>query len=82
MDDATLKRYNKLRKKFTELKEGEKFCETCHGEGMVRSKREYNGITKKGALLVCKDCLGYGKLDWVEKVVGKAPYHLSNRGEK
>ncbi len=62
-----MKRYNKLKKAFTELKEGEQFCETCHGEGKVRSKRPY----KKGSLLICKDCLGHGKLDWVECAVGK-----------
>ncbi len=65
-----MKRYNKLKKTFTKLEEGEKFCGTCHGEGMVKPKRSYAGDIKKGSLLVCKDCLGRGKLDWVEEVVG------------
>lgn len=66
-----MKKYNKFKKRYTELKEGEEFCKTCHGEGMVKSKRAYAGALKKGALLVCKDCLGDGKLDWVECAVGK-----------
>ena len=66
-----MKKYNKLKKAFTEIGEGEKFCDLCHGEGMVKSKRSYTGDVKKGSLLVCKNCLGHGKLDWVECAVGK-----------
>ncbi len=66
-----MRRYNKLKKNFTEIKEGEKFCSKCHGEGMVKPKRTYIGDLKKGALLVCEKCLGDGKLDWIECAVGK-----------
>jgi len=67
-----LKRYNKYNKNYTEIKEGEKFCKSCRGAGMVKSKRDYT--FKKTDLLVCSKCLGTGKLDWVEKVVGKKPF--------
>ncbi len=64
-----LKKYNKLRKVFTELKDGEQFCKVCHGEGMVKARK---GVEfKNRELLVCHACYGTGKLDWVEKVVGK-----------
>jgi DnaJ-class molecular chaperone len=62
-------RYNKLKKTHLTLNEGEEFCNTCRGEGMVKFKRDYT--FKKSGLLVCKDCLGTGKIDWIEKVTGK-----------
>jgi Ribonuclease G/E len=37
-------------------------CEHCKGTGYI--------ITRKKVLYRCKKCLGLGKLDWVEKVVG------------
>ena len=67
-----LKKYNKHNKNYTELKEGEKFCKLCGGEGMVKPKRDYT--FKKTDLLVCNKCLGTGQLDWIEKVVGKKPF--------
>lgn len=62
-------RYNKLTKTHLTLNEGEEFCKTCRGEGMVILKRNY--LPKPVSALVCKDCLGDGKIDWVEKVIGK-----------
>ena len=41
------------------LKEGESYCTNCDGTGRVVSGDR------------CQKCLGTGKLDWVEKVVGK-----------
>jgi len=73
-----LKKYNKFKKCYTELKEGEEFCKTCHGEGMVKPKRTYTEDIKKGGLLVCNNCLGHGKLDWVENVIGVKQEGLPN----
>ncbi|MCF8019848.1 MAG: hypothetical protein K9L62_10610 [Vallitaleaceae bacterium] len=52
-------------KLFTELKPGECECDQCHGTGL--HVKFYNG----GDDIWCDKCLGYGKLDWIEMVVGK-----------
>jgi len=41
------------------LKEGESYCTNCDGTGRVVSGDR------------CQKCDGFGKLDWVEAVVGK-----------
>ncbi len=64
-------RYNKFKKIHLSLNEGEEFCKTCDGDGMVKSTKAYLGLIKKGGLLLCKDCMGDGKIDWVEKATGK-----------
>ena len=61
------RRYNNHLKRFIELKDGEEFCKKCHGKGSVFRYRPY----RKKIALTCNICLGTGKLDWVEKVVGK-----------
>lgn len=70
-------RYNKHKKRLITLRDGEEFCTVCHGEGMVASKRNFLGIHKKGRLLVCKKCMGDGKVDWIEKATGKRPRRIS-----
>ena len=64
-------RYNKLTKTHLTLNEGEEFCKTCRGEGMVVLRRDYSASLKTSSTLVCKDCLGTGKIDWIEKATGK-----------
>lgn len=63
-------RYNSYKKKYITLKEGEYFCKTCDGAGVVIRS---NSTNKKVGKLTCHKCLGEGKLDWVEKAVGKQP---------
>ena len=52
------------------LKEGEVICPECTGTGRLTK------ITKEEKLIIsqyprCSKCLGFGKLDWIEMVVGK-----------
>jgi len=46
-----------------DLKDGEVICPECEG----------NYIVGKGKSVVwgCDKCKGYGKLDWIENIVGK-----------
>ncbi len=64
-------RYNKFKKIHLKLNEGEEFCKRCDGSGMVKSAKSYPGLIKKHGLLLCIDCMGDGKIDWVEKATGK-----------
>lgn len=50
------------------LKEGEYFCKKCDGSGVIGRS---NSTNKRVGNLICDKCLGEGKLDWVEKAVGK-----------
>jgi len=61
-------RYNWHKKKHISLEEGEYFCKKCNGAGVVSRT---NAVHKKAKKLICDKCLGEGKLDWVEKAVGK-----------
>ena len=60
------KRYNKKYKTYIHLNEGENFCPNCKGCGLDISIDYYRGFI----VLTCSTCLGKGKIDWVEKVVG------------
>lgn len=64
----TDKVYNINSKQYIFLDEGEEFCPKCRGRGRIikKSKGEKPRIS-----LICSTCYGMGKLDWVEKVVGK-----------
>ena len=64
-------RYNKHLKRLITLNEGEEFCSKCHGEGVLISKRTWITPSKKARFLICKKCMGDGKVDWVEKATGK-----------
>jgi hypothetical protein len=44
------------------LKEGEELCNRCIGAGFLEKEGEY--------CISCPKCLGRGKLDWVEQIVG------------
>jgi len=57
------KRYNKHLKQNIWLEKGEQFCEKCKGKGKVKSSNN--------SLLICSKCYGVGKLDWIEKAMGK-----------
>jgi hypothetical protein len=59
------------------LKEGEVVCPECNGSGgqinYIGDPRDLKVVSK-----VCLKCLGEGKLDWVELVVGKKVYNPYN----
>ncbi len=69
---TTEKRFNTFKNKFIKLSEGEQFCKKCRGRGMVpnKSKEKFFPFSKR-QFLICNICLGDGKIDWVEKVIGK-----------
>ncbi len=48
-----------------ELELGEEICSECGGSGAVGGK----WFNRRS----CPKCLGDGKLDWIENVVGKRP---------
>ncbi len=54
------------------LKPGEVICPDCNGTGQSNEK-DRSTIT----LIGCDKCLGAGKLDWVEVVVGKRPKYMT-----
>jgi DnaJ-class molecular chaperone len=64
-------RYNKHLKRIISLNEGERFCPNCDGSGTIRAKWHNNNYGNSTLLLVCSNCLGQGKLDWIEEAVGK-----------
>jgi len=64
-------RYNKFKKIHLSLNEGEEFCKKCDGDGMVNTKKLQNRLLKSYVSLVCKNCMGEGKIDWIEKATGK-----------
>jgi len=45
-------------------------CDQCEGTGKVPVSK-HNGITVIESLKQCPKCVGHGKVDWVENVVGK-----------
>lgn len=61
-----------------ELNEGEVICDKCDGEGLIPEQID-NEITIRGFIYknpdfkfkMCDKCCGFGKLDWIENVVGK-----------
>jgi DnaJ-class molecular chaperone len=61
-------RFNWHKQKHITLDEGEYFCKKCNGSGVVSRSNSYH---KRKGSLICNECLGEGKLDWVEKAVGK-----------
>jgi DnaJ-class molecular chaperone len=61
-------RYNYILKRNIKLAPGEYFCPKCNGKGIIQLKN-------KKINLECSKCYGYGKLDWVEKAMGKRLIH-------
>ncbi len=52
------------------LKDGDAFiCKECGGTGKVREKRDR--WSRRVVRRNCPVCEGDGKLDWIEKIVGK-----------
>lgn len=47
------------------LRDGEEICEKCSGQGRL------TGDGVDSFWKQCSTCRGAGKLDWVEKIVGK-----------
>jgi len=45
-------------------------CDQCQGSGKVPVSK-HNGITVIESLKQCPKCVGTGKVDWIENVVGK-----------
>jgi len=54
------------------LSEGEVLCDVCNGNGYVP-----HDLFGK---IFCKKCQGCGKLDWVERIVGKKEIYLGYSG--
>lgn len=74
-------RYNAHKRKFITLNEGEHFCPKCDGKGVISKNHNMTFFGERGALnLVCSKCLGDGKIDWVEEVVGKRSKYATGAG--
>jgi DnaJ-class molecular chaperone len=63
--------FNKYKNRFITLEEGEEFCEKCKGKGITVVKLKALNMTLFRKPLTCSECLGDGKIDWIEKVTGK-----------
>lgn len=53
------------------VEEHEVVCDKCGGVGSVIAK--YNHFRKNHTRKQCPKCKGTGKLDWLERIVGKKP---------
>jgi len=58
-----MKVYNTNLRKYIFLSEGETICKKCNGKGRVP--------LRVGITLECSECLGEGKIDWIEKITTK-----------
>ena len=68
--------------RFMELsvnKDYEYVCNECHGRGFFSSEVEMIDINVRGTIMkvpgvgkhdFCRKCMGTGKLDWIENVLG------------
>ena len=70
-----MKFYNGWCNKEIELYEGEEVCVECDGVGMklIFEDDLWSYIGRK----MCNKCLGDGKFDWIEKIMGKPPRSYS-----
>jgi len=50
-----------------ELNDGEIICSKCDGSGVHYNRMDISTF-------VCSKCLGRGKLDWIENIVGVKKY--------
>lgn len=72
-----MKLFNFWKNVVLELEEGETICPECNGQGM---KKIFNDRpTQFSSRIACKKCLGDGKFDWVEKVMGKQSLSLEGK---
>lgn len=58
--------YNYWTGEFITLEEGEYLCESCAGAGISDFKTL---LTENKS--ICHTCVGHGKLDWIDRIVGK-----------
>jgi hypothetical protein len=63
----TIEAYNKYLNIFINVSEGEELCPKCLGKGVVPLRKILK--EKRVRNLTCNECLGKGKLDWVEKAM-------------
>jgi len=54
------------------LKPGEVKCDQCEGTGFPDNNTNDDMIN----IFHCEKCDGYGKLDWIEAVLGKKGYYI------
>ncbi len=52
-------------REFLNLTDGEEICTECRGYGMIMTSLLHEDHK------MCHKCWGHGKLDWIEKAVGK-----------
>jgi DnaJ-class molecular chaperone len=71
--------YNYFFKKYIVILDGEKVCSKCKGKGVVLEKNFFK--MDKSMALKCSDCLGDGKLDWVDVAMGKSRPHGANNAK-
>jgi len=61
---------------------GEVKCKKCKGKGRVIYNKlivkEVNSLLSNSLECMCPKCFGYGKLDWIEVVVGKRVFSSSS----
>jgi len=58
---------------------GEVLCDECGGRGWKHGEMVEYSTMQPGVTASCKKCRGTGKLDWIERIVGKRPHRLSAR---
>lgn len=63
-------KYNKHKKHLVDLNEGEEWCPKCKGVGVIKLPGITGWFNKT---LICSECFGDGKIDWIEKATGKKP---------
>jgi len=56
------------------LQKGEYLCKPCNGWGRILNEDEL----LRTPFLKCPVCLGHGKLDWIENIVGKREENRSD----
>lgn len=54
-----------------DVKKDEFVCDKCKGERKIRELRNITPNITSERFVFCPKCLGAGKLNWVENVVGK-----------
>lgn len=64
--------YNINLKKYIDLSEGEILCQKCKGKGRIPLKNnKFDNSSILKTTLECDECLGAGKLDWIEVTTKK-----------
>jgi len=46
-------------------------CDKCNGTGHIENRKGQIGSNRQSFQRYCPKCLGNGKVDWIENVVGK-----------